>query len=198
MNIETIQQSDYRANYAGYTVSGDVGTDAFYSGLSSAVEMAENKGRGDVLGITTLPYSNSLSYGMSAFYSEKSTPADPVIRVNSNYGGENRYFDVHVNEVDGGNASQLEMFALCCYMDDQGITDGGTFGSYSRMKSYAFNDSCLDLSPDLQSPENVETKMDWVSMLKRMAEKYLQNVQTYSQYLDCGRLSAVLEKWEYR
>ncbi len=195
MNIGAVQRSDYNVNYAGYTAGGDAKTDAFYSGLSSAVEAAQGRGSGDVLGITTLPYSDSLSYGMSAFYSEKSTPTDPVIRINSNYGGENRYFDVHVNEVNPSNASQLEMFALSCYMDDQGMTDGGTFGSYSRMKSYAFNDACLGKSPNLHSPESVEVRMDWVSMLQRMAEVYLQNAQTYSQYLDCEKLASILEKW---
>ncbi len=195
MNIGAVQQMDYRTEYAGYAASGDAKTDAFYSNLSCAVEKAEGKGTGDVLGITTVPYSDSLSYGMSAFYSEKSTQEDPVIRVHSNYGGEKRYYDVHVKEVDPGNASQLEMFALSCYMDDKGITDGGTFGSYSRMKTYAMNDSYLGQGPDLQRAENAFVKVDWISMLKRMAEEYLQNPRTYSQYLDCDKLAAALEKW---
>lgn len=195
MNIGTIQQSNYRTDYAGYAASDNAKVNEFYSGLSSAVEKTEGKGTGEVLGLTMLPYSNTMSYGMSAFYSEDSTPADPIIHINSNYGGENRSYDVHVNEVDPRNASQLEMFALSCYQDDQGITESGTFGSFSRMKAYAGNDADLGRGMDLQNPENAFAKFDWVSMLKRMAAEYLQNPQTYSQYLDCGKLSAVLEKW---
>lgn len=46
--------------------------------------------------------------GYSAFYSDQSTEKDPIIRVSSNYGGEQRYYDVHVNDVDPRNASQLD------------------------------------------------------------------------------------------
>ncbi len=50
----------------------------------------------------------------------------------------------------------------------------------------------------MQNPENVSVKIDWVSMLKRMVEEYLQNTQTYSQYLDCGKLASALEEWQKR
>ena len=103
------------------------------------MEKAEGKGEGDILGLTMIPYSDKMSYGMTAKYSDKSTADDPVIRIYSNSDGDQRYYDVHVNEVNSRNASQLEMFALSCYMDDQGITDSGAFGLYSKMKVYVSN-----------------------------------------------------------
>lgn len=129
---------------------------------------------------------------MSAFYSDQSTEQDPIIRVSSNYGGEQRYYDVHVKKVDSRNASQLEMFALSCYLDDKGITDGGTYGSFSRMKAYAGNAAYSKII-DLQNPNNVSVKVDWVSMFKEMANTYLQNIKTYSQYLDSSVLAYALE-----
>lgn len=198
MNLGVTGQTNYRTYYAGYTTTGDAKTDAFYNGLSSAVEEADSKGKGKILGLTMLPYSDSLSYGMTAAYSEKSTAEDPVIRISSNYGGVQRYFDVHVNEVDPKNASQLEVFALSCYMDDQGITDSGTFGSYSKMKVYAENAAYNGLCPDLLDPANLTVKMDWVSILKQMAQAYLGNAQTYSQYLSAEGLARSLEMWSQK
>ncbi|MDK2807938.1 MAG: hypothetical protein PWP24_672 [Clostridiales bacterium] len=195
MSIREVQQNNYITGYAGYEATGNAKTDAFYSGLSSAVEKAEEKGSGEVLGLTMLPYSEMMSYGMSAFYSEKSTQSDPIVRIHSNYGGEQRYYDVHVNEVNPRNASQLEMFALSCYQDDQGITDAGTFGSFSRIKTYASNAFINGSFTDLQDPENVSMKLDWVAMLQEIAQTYLRNSQTYSQYLDADKLAGILDRW---
>lgn len=189
MNIDALQTDNYRTDYAGYTAAENAEIDEFYDNLSSAVEKSETGTRGDVLGLTMLPYSDNMSYGMAAFYSEESTSADPIIRVSSNYGGERRYYNVHVNEVDPRNASQLEMFALSCYQDDQGITDGGTYGSFARMKAYAGNAADEGYSMDLQNPKNVYEKMDWVEMLEQMAQDYLKNPKTYAQYMDCKKLS---------
>ncbi|MCH5249385.1 MAG: hypothetical protein J1E98_05615 [Lachnospiraceae bacterium] len=198
MNIGFTGQTDYKMDYAGYAVTGNTKIDAFYSGLSSAAERADGKGEGKILGLTMLPYNDTLSYGMTAKYSEKSTEDDPVIRISSNYGGEQRYYDVHVNEVDPQNASQLEMFALSCYMDDKGITDGGSFGSYSKMKVYAQNAAYDGLCPDMQDPANISIKFDWVSILKQMAQTYLGNAQTYSQYLSADGLAKSLEMWSQK
>lgn len=195
MNIGGLSTEKYRTDYAGYKATGDATTDAFYSGLSAATEKSETKATGDVLGLTMIPYSETMSYGMAAYYSEDSTEADPIIRVQSNYGGEQRYYNVHVNDVDPRNASQLEMFALSCYTDDKGITDGGTFGSFAKMKAYAGNAAINGYTVDLQDVDSVSAKIDWISMLQRMAQDYLQNPKTYSQYLDCIGLSSAFDKW---
>lgn len=197
MSIHEIRvwPSDVRSDYAGYKATGDVKTDAFYSGLSSAVEKADGKGTGDILGLAMLPYSDMMSYGMKAQYSEKSTEEDPVIKITSNYGGEYRYYDVHVNEVNPKNASQIEMFALSCYMDDKGLTDGGSFGSYNKMKTYADNAAYNGMCPDLQNPDNISIRFDWMSVLKQMAQVYLGCSQTYQQYLNADSLADSFEAW---
>lgn len=191
MNISALRQTNYRTDYAGYKATGDAKTDAFYNGLSSATEKSTTKREGDILGLTMLPYSDSMSYGMAAYYSEASTEEYPVIQISSNYGGEQRLYD----DVDPRNATQLEMFALACYLDDQGITNGGTFGSYSRMQAYATNAAYLEYGIDLQDPANASAKIDWISMLTQMAQIYLQNTQAYSQYLDCNSLVSTFEGW---
>lgn len=195
MGIGALQTTSNGTDYAGYATTGNQRIDNFYSGLSSAVEKSDSKAEGDALGLTTIKYTNSISYGMAAFYSSDSTGEDPIIRVSSNYGGEQRYYDVHVNDVDPKNASQLEMFALSSYTDDKGITDSGTYGSFSRMKVYESNAADNGYGVDLQNPDNASAKLDWISVLKNMAGEYLQNSQTYSQYLDCNKLASQLENW---
>ena len=125
---------------------------------------------------------------MVCMYSQQSTDEDPIIRVSSNYGGEQRYYDVHVNEVNPYNASMLEMFALSCYQDDQGITNRGTYGSFTRMKAYREN--AADLGYDVSGD-----KMDWVSMLNYMAD--VQQSETYTQYMDCRTLADKLKNKDY-
>lgn len=198
MNIGVTDQTNYRTNYAGYTATGDAKTDAFYSGLSSAVEKADGKGKGDILGLTMIPYSDQMSYGMTAKYSDISTADDPVIRICSNYGGIQRYYDVYVNEVNPRNASQLEMFALSCYMDDQGITDSGTFGSYSKMKVYVSNAAYNGLCPDLQDTANLSVKLDWITVLQEMAQEYLKTPKAYTQYLSADNIAKSLEMWSQK
>ena len=198
MNIGGLATENYRTDYAGYAATGNEKIDSFYSNLSSATEKSDTKATGDVLGLTMIPYNNMMSYGMAAYYSEDSTEADPIIRVQSNYGGEQRYYNVHVNEVDPKNASQLEMFALSSYMDDKGITDGGTLGSFSKMKAYAGNAALNGYTVDLQDVDNASAKIDWIAMLQKMAQDYLQNPKTYSQFLDCESLASELDTWSQK
>lgn len=195
MNIGGLAAENYKRDYGGYAATGNEKIDSFYSNLSPATEKSNTKATGDVLGLTMIPYSSGMSYGMAAYYSEDSTEADPIIRVQSNYGGEQRYYNVHVNEVDPRNASQLEMFALSCYTDDKGITDSGTYGSFTKMKAYAENAAMNGYIVDLQNIDNVSAKIDWISMLWKMAQDYLQNPKTYSQFLDCESLASKFDLW---
>lgn len=196
MGIGVLQPTNSRTNYAGYAATGNKKVDNFYAGLSSAVEKSESEAAGDFLGLTMIPYGNDMSYGMAAFYSSDSKESEPIIRLSSNYGGEQRFYDVHVNAVNPRSASQLEMFALSCYLDDKGITDGKTFGSFSRMKTYASNAYLIgEEMIDFQDPANASVKIDWIGMLKKMKEIYLQCHQTYLQYLDCNALASKLEDW---
>ncbi len=124
MNIGNLQTTNCRTDFAGYGATGNAKVDAFYNNLSSATEKSDKQGTGEVLGLSMLPYGNNNFYGMSASYSADSTQADPIIKISSNYGGEKRCYNVHVNQVDPNNSSQLEMFALSCYEDDKGLTNG--------------------------------------------------------------------------
>lgn len=178
-----------------YEKSCNEKVNSFYADLTSAAEKSQSHAVGDALSLTTIAYDENISYGMMAFRSDKSTDEDPIIKVSCNYGGEQRYYDVHVKEVNPANASQMEMFAWCAWADENGITDGGTFGSYHKLKVYGSNASLLDEFHDVYDAKNINTKVDWIKMLKRMAEEYLLCPETYEQSLDCNILADELERY---
>lgn len=180
--------------YGGYEATGDVKVDKFYEGLSLAARKSESKSTGEFLGMTTLQYSEGVSYGMVASYSCDSTEEDPIVSISCNYGGYQRYIDVHVNDVNPANASVLEMFALCSYTDDKGITDRGTFGSFTRMKHCVDNDALNNGTEDMVEAIKEGSKLNWIEYLKRMTQEYLMCPATYEQYLDASKMLEIFSR----
>ncbi len=196
MSLGAVQSGYAGASYA-YRRTTSV-REEFYSDISPATQMAEDESEnnGKVIGLTMIPYGDTdVRYGMKAQYAEESTPDHPVIQVTSNYGGKQAVYKVDVNEVDPRNASQLEMFALLSYSDDQGISDGGSFGSYQRMKNYADNaqmNGYWEGNEDWDSFANA--KHDWIAIMNRMTDDYSQ-AGVYSQYLKGQELVLTLSRF---
>ncbi len=57
---------------------------------------------------------------MKAKYAEDSTSQNPIIQIESNYGGKNSIYKISINDINPNNASHIEIFALCSYADEQG------------------------------------------------------------------------------
>lgn len=148
---------------------------------------------GRVLGIGFLnaPTGN-ISYGMSAEYAEDSTPDNPVIKVTIQKIGSEEVHNISLNDVNVKNASEIEMFALCCYADDTGRGTGGKFGTWQTLNYYRTNavdngefkftksvDLCLSL------------KQNWMSMIEQMKKLYFES-GLYKQALDGDSLLKAL------
>ncbi len=174
-------------------------TEEFYSAISSAAQMTEDKNDSRVIGLAMIPYGNmGVSYGMKAQYAPESTKDNPVIQVTSNYGGEWVSYKVNVNEVEPHNASQLEMFALLSYSDDQGLSDGGSFGSYHKMKVYAENAKINGYWEGNEDWESfVSAKYDWTALMTKMWEDYSE-AGIYSQVLNCQKLVSTFDHFSLR
>lgn len=182
----------------GYTYSANTSmdTEEFYAGISSAAELTKDNNDSEIIGLTMIPYGNTnMSYGMRAQYAKESTTSNPVVQVTSNYGGKVVSYNVNVNEVNPANASQLEMFALLSYADDQGMTNSSTFGSYQQLKVYANNASLNGYCEDLTGYDTFLSKdFDWVSIMKSMMEDYLET-GIYNQYQSCKNLLNFFDKF---
>jgi len=169
---------------------------ANYMKTSKAAEITTEKNNSEVIGLTMLPAdAYGMSYGMRAQYAANSTKENPIIQVTSNYGGETVSYNVNINEVNPKNASQLEMFALCSYADDQRMSEAGTFGSYQKMKYYADNAQYNGYFNGLGSYESIlGGKYNWTSMVSRMMTDYL-NAGIYNQYHDGLGLLGLFNKF---
>lgn len=160
--------------------------------FSTRQEMEETDA-GEVLGITTLPDEGGESYGMTAQYAEGSTKEDPIVKVISNYGGKTETYYVHVKEVDPEAATQLEMFALLSYADDQGFTDAGTFGSYHYLKLYAENAEENGYAIGMSGYGNfMWKKQDWSAAVKKIKGDYAE-ARLYGQVKKCESLIRAME-----
>lgn len=142
--------------------------------MPAASAKVERQEGGDMLSLTMIKEPGTdCFWGMIAKYAECSTQDNPVIYVSTNYGGENVSYNVNINEVDPNRASQLEMFALCAYADDNGIGDNSTFGTYNTLRSYkemADHNGYLDSqTEELSAFEQFKNvKINWVNMSKKV------------------------------
>lgn len=151
--------------------------------------IAENEAAGKFLGIAMVPEEGqSVTYGMRAKLLDSSTVDNPIVQVVSQLGGKKVVYNVEVNKVDPSNATQLEMFALLSYSDEMGITDGGSLGSYQKLKVYgknaALNGYCGDLSGEIVF---VNEKFDWSAIMEKMMKDYYDAGIT-GQYEQCKEL----------
>ena len=163
--------------------------DVYSMEQTGAVSVAESEDAGEFLGLTMVPEEGqSVTYGMRAMLSEKSTPDNPIVQVVSNLGGKKVIYNVEVNKVNPNHATNLEMFALLSYTDKMGITDGGTFGSHQQLEVYGGNASSIGYCGSL-SGEDVflNEKFDWTSIMEKMMQVY-KDAGIEKQAEDCKAL----------
>lgn len=176
--------SDYQIN----NISS--GTEMVYAKQTGAVSVAETEDEGEFLGLTMVPEEGqSVTYGMRAMLSEKSTPDNPIVQVVSNFGGKKVIYNVEVNKVNPNNATQLEMFALLSYTDKMGITDGGTFGSHQQLEVYGGNASSIGYCNSFSGADAfLNERFDWEDIMKKMVQVYL-DAGIDKQAEDCKSLA---------
>lgn len=111
--------------------------DSFASSLSTTAAKTNKEDNGKILGLTMIKDPNAnVFWGMKAKYAEESTSQNPIIQVESNYGGKKSIYKISINDINPNNASRMEMFALCSYADDQGKGDNSKFGTYQTLKTF--------------------------------------------------------------
>lgn len=168
-----------------HRLSGKAG-EQFESTLSSSVTRTQEKLTGEVIGITALApdAGTNVSYVVAARYAECSTREQPVIQVNIGGSG----YQVCVNEVNPKGASMLEMFALCCYTDQEGITEKGTCTTFGQLKLAADHAAANGYGGNISNVnEFIGEKQDWESIVSAIKDDYLEE-NKYDQYLQCLRL----------
>lgn len=135
------------------------------------------------IGFLNAPTGN-ISYGMKAEYAEDSTLANPVIRVTIQTGHSEETHFVDVNQADARNATEIEMFALCCYADDTGKGTGGKFGTWQTLNYYRTNaadNGNFHLTKSMESCLTI--RQNWLQMVEQMRTLYIKS-GLFQQSLD--------------
>lgn len=189
MSVGAITDNTMPMNYSGIDNKSN-NVDDTVDAVKEKEPRAWDKCHDKILGLMTIPVSSHESIGVCAFYSNYSTDEDPIITVDV---GPNEKYDIHVKEVDPSNANQFEMFALSCYLDDKGITERGSFGSFNRMRSASM---CAPGYMDMTDPNQVGKNINWVEMLKEATDVYFGNSETYAQGVESKKLMEKLEEWK--
>ncbi|MDP4094265.1 MAG: hypothetical protein Q8920_12995 [Bacillota bacterium] len=163
------QYGQYESNLR----SGIDKNDNFMGVMSAASTPVEKQEDGDVLGISmNAQPGTKIFWGMKAKYASCSTSDNPIIYVETNYGGKTVSYNININNIDPSNASRLEMFALCSYADNMGIGDKSTFGTYSTLRTFeemANHNGYIGTQGELNGFNQFQSeKLDWVDMSKQV------------------------------
>ena len=120
---------DYSKNPMNRKIPGSRGGEESFG---NAVEKVEKEEKGEALSIA-IAGKGAIGHGVRAVLLEESTPDRPIIQVTSNYNGKREFFNIDISKVDPRNATEMEMFALCCYADETGQGTGDSLGSYHAL-----------------------------------------------------------------
>lgn len=122
---------------------------------------------------------------MHASYAKNSTGENPIILVKvTNEAGAVSKYSVTIHDIDPANASDLEMFALCSYADDQGMGMGETKGSWEALQSYK-NQSAANgtATASLTLEDFASLRQDCTAIITIMVDQAITNGD-YRQVLD--------------
>lgn len=187
MQIEAVAyNNDYYCNNVGLT--NDVGNDSISDFLKAGDATKESKSsdEGKTIGLTLV---GNIVY--MAKYADSSTSADPVIKVGD--------YEVHVNNVNPDNATELEMFALMSYMEDSGMIEKHGMASFSKMKAYSMQSECDGICSGIyDEPSFWDKKQNWSDIIQNAKVHFASMPATYSQSAECGRLLSYFEKWNVK
>ena len=114
--------------------------------------------------------AGNMGYGMSAALVEKAGCDDTIIRVKLSTGSGTETIDVNLSNFDPKNATAVEMFAYCKYMDSIGEGVNSKWGSWNAMKGIASSyDGC-----DFGSLDNImNKKMNWSGKLAQSQTSWM-------------------------
>lgn len=192
------QYSTYANNlYQRTAKSGD----SFMGIMSAASKKVEEQENGEIIGFGTIMELNTdRGWCMKAKYAENSAPENPIIYVETNYGGETVAYNISINKVNPRNASRLEIFALASYADDQGIGCDSTFGTYNTLNNFeemAIHNGYFETGVKAASTwEQFENqKLDWENACRQLMDLFY-NCNDLRQYKNGMDIMSLFSKME--
>lgn len=182
------------AGAVGIQAGIEVALEGCYDGTSGVVQQTEGENTSPVIGLTTLSYGDKgTNHRIYAQYAVDSTEEDPVIQITANHGEEFVSYRVHIKEVDPHHASELEMFALLSYADDQGMAKGSAGASYQQMKVYTDHAQSNGYWEGNETYDDfLRQEQDWSKIITYMWDDYAK-AGLFSQVLNCQKIVSICE-----
>ena len=165
------------------------------SNRSYSMDLGSEQGEDRLLGSTIYRDSRTgASCELKAAYDNNFTSDTPLIKVTA--GGDDQKkqeYIVNIDEIDVNAASEIEIFALCSYVDAHEKKMGGTKGSWDSLREFVSDG--LSKSPSEDMPgENYVQKRDWLAMVGEAKDECL-GAKLYMQVADGNKLTRLLEKY---
>lgn len=141
------------------------------------------------IGMTTFPVSSLVSHMVEAVIPPESTSEDPVVQVRFN-GDDGKYhvYNIHVNDVDPTNASDMEMFAYLTYQGYIGNKIPGAINNWSAYKTLRREDE-LDTYGEfkqlLGEKYFTSTKSNAIAMIERVYS-WMKNINHSDAKVQAG------------
>ena len=132
---------------------------------------------------------------MRAEYAENDSEDHPVIKVTVQKPNGKEEYHINIHDIDPQNATEIEMFALCNYVDAKGVGTGGTFGSWHTLNYYrdnAAHNGYFELTNGTDSFNSA--KQDWMEMVQLMMKDYM-GAGLYKQSIDGKGLLGIFERY---
>lgn len=163
----------YRQNLVNRRISGSQEQEICFS---DAITKAEEEEKGKFLNLTTVG-SGAIGHILFAMLPESSTPDNPIVQIISGASGKREVYNIDVSKVDPRNATEMEMFALCCYADETGRGSGDSLGSYHTLKMHStmarYNDYTGKLNEYPADWEQFSNeKIDWAGICEFVTDVF--------------------------
>ena len=111
-----------------------------YGAVEEISEDAVSKDR-KVIGITTYPVSDLISNMVIAFEAPESTSEDPIVQLSMKESdGKTHTYNIHVNDVNPNNASEMEIFAYLTYQGHIGNKIPGAINNWAAYTALRYED----------------------------------------------------------
>ncbi len=128
----------------------------------------------NLLGMTSYPVSSVKSNIVVAYEAEESTEENPIVQVTLNDpNGEEKTFDIYINEINPLSATDMEMFAFLSYQDSIGNNVEGAINSWAAYRT-------IQRENDWDSFENMDLTNGYEDFVEKEYNAYAIAADVYS------------------
>lgn len=190
MNVAGTVSTDYAGGYlrnAGGAVQA--GTEEFFVPDSSFDDDCEKQ----YLGIVFLEEESGRKYGVIAEYAKGSTKERPVVTVTVQKEHGQEVHEIDIKKVRPEHATELEIFALCSYADDNGMGVEGNLSTWQTLQGFKKDAVRNGYMEELAQDESA----DWQDMVNRVRRDYC-SAGMIGEYHDGQKINAMFDNFEDR